>query len=436
MNRRDFTRAASAGIVSALGLPAFNRRSADPVTVAGDRLLGQLKELAQFGSNANGGVSRVAYGPADLRARTWVTGLMREAGLTVRVDVAGNLIGRREGQSRGLSPLLFGSHIDSVPDGGNYDGTVGSLSAIEAARVFRERNITTRHPLEVIVFQNEEGGLVGSRALSGELLPEHLTRVSASGKTLREGIAAIGGNPDELGRAQRAPGSTAAYLELHIEQGSTLEREARDIGIVTGIVGIGWWDVTVTGFSNHAGTTPMGQRQDALLAAARFIQAVNRIVTAEPGRQVGTVGRIEAIPGAPNVIPGEVRLSLEIRDLDAAKIATLFERMRNEAQSIAEASGTRFAFAPSFDSTPAPTDGRARGAIATAAADLGLTTMELPSGAGHDAQSIARFAPIGMLFVPSVGGISHSPKEFTRPEDVVNGANVLANAVMALDRAL
>jgi N-carbamoyl-L-amino-acid hydrolase len=180
----------------------------------------------------------------------------------------------------------------------------------------------------------------------------------------------------------------------------------------------------------------MGQRQDALLAAARFIQAVNRIVTAEPGRQVGTVGRIEAIPGAPNVIPGEVRLSLEIRDLDAAKIATLFERMRNEAQSIAEASGTRFAFAPSFDSTPAPTDGRARGAIATAAADLGLTTMELPSGAGHDAQSIARFAPIGMLFVPSVGGISHSPKEFTRPEDVVNGANVLANAVMALDRAL
>jgi beta-ureidopropionase / N-carbamoyl-L-amino-acid hydrolase len=436
MHRRDFTRLASAGLAAALGLPKVHRRAFDPVTVAGDRLLAQLRELAQFGSNANGGVGRVAYSPADLQARAWITGVMREAGLVVRTDVAGNLVGRREGTVRALPPILFGSHIDSVPDGGNYDGTLGSLAAIETARTFRERGLTTRHPLEVVVFQNEEGGLVGSRALSGELLPEHLTRVSASGRTLAEGTAALGGDPNDLGRARRSPGDVAAYLELHIEQGGTLEREERDIGIVTGIVGINWWDVTVTGFSNHAGTTPMHQRQDALLAAARFIQAVHRIVTSEPGRQVGTVGRIEAVPGAPNVIAGEVRLSLEIRDLDAAKIAVLFERIRNEAQSLGEQSGTRFAFAPAFESTPAPTDDRVRGAIAGAAASLGLTTMELPSGAGHDAQSVARFAPIGMLFVPSVGGISHSPKEFTRPEDVVNGANVLANAVLALDRGV
>lgn len=432
MDRRDFTRAVSAGLVSALGLPAF-RPAADPVTVSGDRLLGDLRRLSQFGSNANGGVSRTAYSAADIESRPWLMSLMREAGLAVRVDTAGNIIGRREGSVRTLAPILFGSHTDSVPDGGNYDGTVGSLSAIEAVRTFRERGIATRHPLEVIIFQNEEGGLVGSRALSGELLPEHLTRVSASGLTLHDGIAALGGNPNGLGRARRAKGDVAAYLELHIEQSSTLEREARDIGIVTGIVGINWWDVTVTGFSNHAGTTPMDRRQDALLAAARFIQAVNRIVTSEPGRQVGTVGRIEARPGAPNVIPGEVRLSLEIRDLDAAKIAMLFERMRNEAQAIGEASGTRFAFAPTFESTPAPTAPAVRAAIAGAASALGLTAMELPSGAGHDAQSVARFAPIGMLFVPSVDGISHSPKEFTKPQDVVNGANVLANAVLALD---
>jgi N-carbamoyl-L-amino-acid hydrolase len=433
MNRRDFTRLTAAGLASTLGLPPLRRRLADPVTVAGDRLLAQLQELAQFGSNANGGVSRVAYSPADLQARGWVTRLMRDAGLTVRVDAAGNIVGRREGQAPALKPILFGSHIDSVPDGGNYDGTVGSLSAIEAARTLHERGIATRHPLEVIVFQNEEGGLVGSRALSGELLPEHLTRVSASGKTLRDGITAIGGDPNGFQSAKRSRGDIAAFIELHIEQGGTLEREERNIGIVTGIVGINWWDVTVTGFSNHAGTTPMDQRQDALLAAARFIEAVHRIITAEPGRQVGTVGRIEALPGAPNVISGETRLSLEIRDLDSAKIAMLFERIRNAARAIGEASGTRFAFAPAFDSAPAPTDARIRGAIAGAASALSLTTMELPSGAGHDAQSVARFAPIGMLFIPSVGGISHSAKEFSRPADVVNGANVLLNAVLAVD---
>jgi N-carbamoyl-L-amino-acid hydrolase len=433
MHRRDFARLAAAGLSVSLGLPSLRTFRRDPVTVTGDRLLAQLRALAQYGSNSNGGVSRVAYSAADLEGRAYVTGLMREAGLEVRVDAAANIIGRRAGTGDRLPPILFGSHIDSVPDGGNYDGTVGSLAAIEAARTLGERNIRTRHPLEVIVFQNEEGGLVGSRALSGELLPDHLTRVSASGKTLREGTAFLGGDPDALGKAQRARGDVAAYLELHIEQGGVLEREERHIGIVTGIVGIRWWDVTVTGLSNHAGTTPMAQRQDALLAGARFIEAVNRVVTSVPGRQVGTVGRIEASPGAPNVIAGEVRLSLELRDLDAKKTAMLFERIRQEARTIGEQSGTTFAFTPSFESQPAPTDTVARDAISGAAQSLGLTTTELPSGAGHDAQSVARFAPIGMLFIPSVGGISHSPKELSRPEDVVRGANVLLNAVLALD---
>lgn len=180
----------------------------------------------------------------------------------------------------------------------------------------------------------------------------------------------------------------------------------------------------------------MDQRRDSLLAAARFIDAVNRIVTSVPGRQVGTVGRIEAEPGAPNVIAGVVRLSLELRDLDAAKTKMLFDRIRTEAETIGKATGTTFEFTSTFESLPAPSDGAVRGAIADAAHALGLTTLELPSGAGHDAQSMARLGPMGMLFIPSVGGISHSPKEFSRPEDIVNGANVLLNAVLALDAAV
>jgi N-carbamoyl-L-amino-acid hydrolase len=435
MNRRDFAQLAAAGALSALGVPRLRTRRADPVRVNGDRLLGHLRALAEFGKNEHGGVSRVAYSDFDVQGRAYVTSLMREAGLEVHIDAAGNIIGRRAGTDAALPPILFGSHIDSVPDGGNYDGTVGSLAAIEAARTLGERGVRTRHPLEVIVFQNEEGGVVGSSSLSGELLPEHLSRVSSSGKTLRDGIVFIGGKPDALASVRRSRGDVAGYLELHIEQGMTLERERRQIGLVTGIVGISWWDVTIAGFSNHAGTTPMDQRQDALLAGAKFIDAVHRIVRSVPGRQVGTVGRIQASPGAPNVIAGEVKCSLELRDLDSAKIASLFERIETETRAIGEATGTRFAFAPSFSSRPAPTDAAVRGAIAGAAEALRLTTMELPSGAGHDAQSISRFAPIGMLFIPSVGGISHSPKEFSRPEDVIHGANVLANAVVALDAA-
>ncbi|HUF30124.1 MAG TPA: Zn-dependent hydrolase [Gemmatimonadaceae bacterium] len=434
MLRRDFARLASAGLVSALGIPGIRRSFADPLLVNGERLLDQLRALSQYGRNDSGGVSRLAYSESDFEGRAYVTGLMREAGLEVRVDAAGNIIGSRAGSNAALAPVLFGSHIDSVPDGGNFDGTVGSLAAIEAARTMGERGIRTRHPLEVIVFQNEEGGLVGSRALSGELLAEHLTRVSNSGKTLAAGTEFIGGRPGNIASARRARGDVAAYLELHIEQGGTLEREGRHIGIVTGIVGINWWEVAVTGFSNHAGTTPMDQRQDALLASARFIEAVHRIVTSVPGRQVGTVGRIEAKPGAPNVIAGEVRLSLELRDLDPAKVAMLFERIGSEARAIATTTGTRFDFTPSFESLPAVADAAIQRAIADAAAELRITTMEMPSGAGHDAQSIARFAPIGMLFIPSVGGISHSPKELSRPEDVVRGANVLANAVLTLAR--
>jgi beta-ureidopropionase / N-carbamoyl-L-amino-acid hydrolase len=401
--------------------------------VNGPRIIDHINALSEFGKNPEGGVSRVAYSEADRQGREYVLGLMHTAKLEASIDAAGNIIGRRAGTASNLAPLLMGSHIDSVPEGGNYDGVVGSLSAIEVAETLAENHLTTRHPLEVVIFQNEEGGLIGSRAIDGELTEKELELVSRSGKTIREGIRFIGGDPTKLASVRRKSGEIAAYLELHIEQGGILEAEKIDIGVVEGIVGINWWDVTIEGFANHAGTTPMDKRQDALLAAAKFIEAVNRIVTSIPGRQVGTVGRIQALPGAPNVIPGKVVLSLELRDLDAAKIQMLYERIYAEAQQIATSSKTKFDFKEVNVNIPAPTDARVRKSIFDSAKELGLSAKLMPSGAGHDAQDMARLAPVGMIFVPSVGGISHSPREFSRPADIANGANVLLHTFLKLD---
>ncbi len=399
------------------------------------RMEERILRLAEFGKDPRGGVSRVAFSEADLRGRAYIISLMRQAGLAVRIDPAGNIIGRREGRESHLPPIVFGSHIDSVPNGGRYDGVVGVIGAIECIEVLNAHGVTTRHPLEVIVFAGEEGGLVGSRALIGALTPEALAVVSISGKTVRDGIRAIGGDPDRLAEAVRRPGEVRAFLELHIEQGGTLEAEGAQIGVVEGIVGIRRWDVVVEGFANHAGTTPMNQRRDALVAAAELILAVNRVVTSVPGRQVGTVGRIGAEPGAPNVIPGRVRMSLELRDLSAEKIEQLFERIGEEARAIQQRRGVTITFMP-IDATaiPAPTDTRVRRLIAETARELGLRAIFLPSGAGHDAQNMARIAPTGMIFVPSVGGISHSPQEYTRPEDLANGATVLLHTILKIDR--
>jgi len=361
---------------------------------------------------------------------------MRAAKLEPSIDVAGNVIGRRAGRDASLKPLLFGSHIDSVPEGGNFDGDVGSMSAIEVAQTLAEHGVVTKHPIEVTIWQNEEGGLFGSRAVSGQLTPAELKTVSNSGKTVEQGIAFIGGDPAKLEQARRRKGDIAGYFELHIEQGGTLDSSKIDIGVVEGIVGIKQWEVTVTGFQNHAGTTAMKDRHDALLSAARFIEMVNRVVTSVPGRQVGTVGKIQAFPGAPNVIPGKVVCTLELRDLDDKKIDTLYTRIRDEATKIGNENGTQFAYSELHVNVAALTDPRMQTIITNAAKSLGLSTRLMPSGAGHDAQAMAQLGPVGMIFIPSIGGISHSPKEFSRPADIVNGANVLLRAVIAADQAL
>ena len=411
-------------------LAAQDALRADP-----ERIQKRIDKLSQFGRNPEGGVSRVAFSEADIQGRKYVLGLMRDAGLKVEVDAAGNLVGKRPGSDPSLKPIVFGSHIDSVPHGGNYDGDVGSLGAIEVAQVLHENGVTTRHPLEVVVFTDEEGGLVGSRAWIGDLTEATLGIVSHSGKTIRDGLVAIGGDPQRLDTVVRKKGDIAAFIELHIEQGAFLHDEGIDIGVVEGIVGINWWDVVIEGIANHAGTTPMNKRTDALLAAAEYVLTVNEVVTEVEGRQVGTVGKISAEPGAHNVIPGRVLTSLEIRDLDADKTQMLYQRILERVKKIEESSGTVFTFT-ALDATavPAPTDERMRDIIQQAADGLGLSTMRLPSAAGHDAQDMVVIAPTGMIFVPSRGGISHSPEEFTSKKDMANGANVLLHTVLSLDR--
>jgi len=431
VNRREFHRRVLGG-AAALALPGRGTRQA-ALRVDGARIDAHLAALAEIGKNPQGGVSRVAYTEADARGRALAMGWMREADLSVSVDLAGNLVGRRAGKDPALKPIVLGSHIDSVPEGGNYDGDVGSLSAIEVARALSAGTVSLRHPLELLIFQNEEGGTLGSHAISTGVPAAELDRVSQSGKTMREGIRFLGGDPDRLESARRAKGDIAAYLELHIEQGGTLDEAKIPIGVVLGIVGIRHWDVTLEGFANHAGTTPMNRRRDALLVAAQCIQAVNRIVRSEPGRQVGTVGKIRVEPGAYNVIPGRVVFGLELRDLDDARVMHFYRLIRAEFERLARLGGTSIALQETLASLPALTDPAIRRTIAAAAKSLGLASLALPSGAGHDAQEMARIGPVGMIFVPSVGGISHSPKEFSRPADITNGANVLLHTLLALD---
>jgi N-carbamoyl-L-amino-acid hydrolase len=405
-----------------------------------DRLWESLQRLAEFGKNPEGGVSRVSFTEADLAGRSYVMELMREAGLEVCVDPAGNIFGRRLG-SENLPVLLFGSHIDSVPHGGNFDGDVGSLGSIEVIRALNEQHLKTRHPLEVVIWTNEEGGrfysgLFGSSAAAGILPADIASRQDENGEELSDWLSRMGGDAGRIPTSQIKPGSVAGYLELHIEQGARLDEAKVPIGIVQGIVGISLRTCTASGFANHAGTTPMDRRKDALAAASRALLAVREEVRAEPGPQVGTVGWMKIEPGASNVIPGRVTFPMELRDLDAQKIDKIAARILQRFDEIGRQENVQITCSKPDLHAPALNADAFKEAIRVSARDAGLATMDLPSGAGHDAQNVARFAPMGMIFVPSRGGISHSPLEYTSPEQIANGVEVLYRAVLQLDEKL
>ena len=399
-----------------------------------------MEALSVFGRPEGGtfqeGVSRIGYSDADIAGRKFVMDLMRNARAEVRVDAAGNIFASRPGSDSSLPPLLFGSHVDSVPNGGNFDGDLGSLSAIQVLRILNDLRIVTRRPLTAVVWACEEASfagamLNGSRAAAGKPRPGEMTQVSR-GLTKAEAIRRIGGDPARLETARLTEGVYHAYVELHIEQGGTLARDGVPIGVVDGIVSIDDYNVIVTGAANHAGTTPMQGRQDALVAAAELTLAVREIVVSESGAQVGTVGHLDVSPNATNVIPGEVRMTIELRDLSSKKLERLGEKIKVRAAAIASETKTEISMARAGHMEPALAATEVQRSIETAASRLGLESRHLPSGAGHDAQMMATLMPMGMIFVPSAGGISHSPKELTSWADCANGANVLLETVLDL----
>ncbi|HEX2454806.1 MAG TPA: Zn-dependent hydrolase [Vicinamibacterales bacterium] len=438
LTRRAFV----AGLAAPVATAALRARTPPDPRVDGAALRSRLERLSTFGRPASGsfadGVSRVAYSDADLQGREYVIGLMRAAGLDTRIDPAGNIFGRRPGGDTALKPILFGSHIDSVPNGGNFDGDLGSLSALGAIEAFNAAGMATRHPLEMVVWAHEEGvafgrGLACSRIVAGDIKPADMDEVW-NGIRRADAIRRIGGDPDRILDARRPKGSWHCYLELHIEQGGTLDRAHIPVGVVEGIVAIDRYDAIVTGFANHAGTTPMNERQDALVAASQLALAVREVATREPGRQVGTVGHLELTPNAPNVIPGSARLTIEFRDLSTTRLEAMGTALRARAQDIASATGTRIELLDAGRNPPASASTDVQLAIERAAGGLTLESRRLPSGAGHDAQMMAQLVPMGMIFVPSVGGISHSPKELTGWQDCAQGADVLLRTVLEMDR--
>jgi len=402
------------------------------------RLNHSLENLGRIGHTENG-MQRVAFSALDVEGRAHTIEMMRRVGLTVRIDPAGNIIGSKDGSESSLIPIALGSHIDTVPNGGKYDGTLGVMGALECMLTLQEQNITTRHPLEVLVFTNEEGTgfphwLFGSRAMSGALSPEDLTAVDHDGVGLETRLQAIGGDFSHIHDAARSPGDLCAYFELHIEQGPALDRSGTPIGVVTGITGRAAFEVDVKGTANHAGTTPMGLRHDALLSASRLILTVERIASEMEICRVGTVGRASISPNATNVVPGNVAFSVEFRDVQSTALKAAEVEFRRYAQELERSDGVSVEINALPPTTPAPITSEMQDLVAQAAGVHGLATERLPSGAGHDAQAMAAITNVAMVFVPSVNGISHSPLEFSTPQACAEGTQVLLDLLLLADQ--
>ena len=447
LNRRRFlalSAGAGAGALLWPGgvIPTEATAKALDVRVDPRRLQRRLERLSEFGRPEGGtfahGVSRVAYSDADVAARAWLMDEMREVGLTPRIDPAGNIFGRWGGTDPALPPILFGSHIDTVPQGGNFDGPLGSLAALEVIQTCQTRGIRTRHPLEMVVFAHEEGaaftrGLAGSRIAAGDVTRADLEQ-TWNGMTRAEAIQRIGGDPDRIEDAILKPGSFHGYLELHIEQGGTLEAAGIPIGVVTGIVGSHRFEVVVQGRANHSGTTPMDQRQDALVASSKIVLAVEEVARGLSGRQVATVGRMDVLPNSPNAIPGQVIFTIDFRDLSVATLETMETQVRQRIRTILEGTGVTAQMRRVSEYAPVAASDSWQDAIEESALAEGLASVRMPSGAGHDAGMMALVGPMGMIFVPSAGGISHSPDEWTSWEDCARGAQVLLGAILRADQ--
>jgi N-carbamoyl-L-amino-acid hydrolase len=399
--------------------------------VDGERLRDDFEALARIGATPEGGVDRPALGEAHLAARAWFLERARADGLETRVDAAGNHSALLPASEPAARTVLLGSHLDSVVRGGRYDGALGVLAALETLRTVRDAGLELPVTLEAIDFTDEEGtlvGLLGSRALAGTLTPEVLVSPRGGRDALAAGLERAGLDETRLGEARREPATLVAYVELHVEQGRVLERAGADIGVVTSIVGSRSFRLAFTGEARHAGTTPMDARRDAGLAAARFTVGVHDLAAARRPACVATVGRLSLEPGQFNVVPGRAEVALELRAAGAAQL----DGIERDLLALAGAQGLGVEVESVGRWEPCELDGGVQSAIADAAAELGLETRELPSWAGHDAESLAAVTASGMLFVPSRDGISHAAAEHTPWEACVRGADVLLGAALRL----
>jgi len=403
------------------------------VRIDGARVSRRLHELSEIGRDPRGGMSRFSFTPAHAQACLLVAGWLREAGLDPAIDSAGNLAGLGSGRGAAISA---GSHLDTVPMGGIYDGALGVVGAVECAQALKDAGVLLRRPYVVLAFADEEGhsfgiGCLTSRAVVGELGDDQMRAIhDRDGRTLADRAASW-----DCPLPRRAPPSLAAYLELHIEQGPRLQTEGLDAAAATAIAGISRTTATFTGQANHAGTTPMAMRHDALWGAATLVLDVRRLALASAGAAVGTVGKVDVEPGATNVVPGTARVRVEVRSGEDARLARLRVDVESAAKAAARAFGLTVSIDPWDSLPPQPLDGAIRALVLAHAARRGLQAISMPSWAGHDAKILAPHVPAGMIFIPSRDGISHSPAEFSSPEHIAAGVQVLLDTVVAIDAA-
>jgi N-carbamoyl-L-amino-acid hydrolase len=396
------------------------------LAVNSDRLNHSIRGLAEIGRQPNREICRLAFSPEDVQARQQVQQWMQTAGMSVQTDAAGNVIGTYAGMQQ-LPALATGSHIDTVPSGGEYDGALGVLAGIEVVRVLHENHLRLQHPIEVIVFTDEESSMIGSRAMAGT--------VDLQTVPVATDLSRVGGDWQQLARARRTRSDVAAFVELHVEQGGVLEATGKAIGVVEGVVGMYRYAISIDGRANHAGTTPMHLRQDALVAAAQIVLTVQQIALDMPSQPVATVGLLNVTPNAANIVPGQAELTVDMRDLSQDCLDTMTAQLQQQLAVIAASTKTRIHLTPTLQVKPTLAAPLVQSIVAQTCQQLELSYGHLPSRAGHDAMEMGRFTDMGMIFVPSQGGVSHASDEYTTPEQCVQGANVLLHTLLQLDRA-
>ena len=402
-------------------------------SINGERLWASLMELAKLGATVKGGVCRLALTDLDRQARDIFVRWCEDAGCTVSVDAVGNIFARRPGLNPDLPPVMTGSHIDTQPTGGKFDGCFGVLAGVEVLRTLNDLNIQTQAPIEVVVWTNEEGSrfapcMMGSGVFAEKFtLEETLAKTDAQGVTVGEALNAIG----YAGSRKVSGHPVGAYFEAHIEQGPILEDERKTIGVVLGALGQKWFDLNLRGVEAHAGPTPMHLRKDALVGAAAVVAAVNKAALGHQPHACGTVGCLQAYPGSRNIIPGEVRMTLDFRHLQPERLDSMISEVREVIEATCAKHGLSFELTPTADFPPLYFNPDCVNAVRNAASELGLSHMDIVSGAGHDAIFLAELGPAGMIFVPCEGGISHNEIENADPKDLAAGCAVLLKAMLA-----